>query len=128
MSAAGATFSVDATGFTSGAGTWSLGVSGLNLVLSYSAGDPYTNWATTNITNIQPAAPAGFDQDADGDGVKNGLVFILGGNPLVPNSSTLPSISLDPTNLTFSYTRSTDSVDQHHPDRRMVHRPRELES
>ncbi len=71
--------------------------------------DPYAAWATTNITDIQPTAPAGFDEDADGDGIKNGLVFVLGGNPLVPNSSTLPTITLDATNLTFSYTRSTDS-------------------
>jgi autotransporter-associated beta strand protein len=55
-----------------------------------------------------PAGPAGFDawigahetggidgfsEDADGDGIANGIEFVLhGGHPLVPNSAALPKI------------------------------------
>ena len=104
------TITVDSSGFASGTGTWSLAPDGQDLVLTYtSTADPYGSWAATNITDIEPTAPAGFDDDADNDGVTNGLEFVLSGNPLTPNSAVLPTISLDATNLTFSYTRSVDS-------------------
>ena len=110
LNAVDADFSVDASGFTAGSGSWSARVDGSNLVLDYVSGDPYAGWATTNITDIDPLAPAGFDDDADGDGVDNGLEWILGGDPLVADGSTLVGSSIDATNVTFTFSREDDSV------------------
>ena len=52
----------------------------------------YSNWASDNITAINPSAPVGFDDDADGDGFTNGFEWILGGSPLVSDASELLSI------------------------------------
>ncbi|MGD9420131.1 MAG: hypothetical protein Q7R22_014440 [Verrucomicrobiota bacterium JB025] len=110
MSATDADFTVDASGFTAGTGTWSVRVDGLDLLLDYtSTGDAYVSWAATNITSIDPGAAAGFDEDADGDGIANGLEFVLGGDPLVSDPAILPTLAMDETNLTFSYTRTADS-------------------
>lgn len=104
------TLSVDSSGFlaTGATGTWSLVLIGKNLVLNYTVGNAYDNWATTNITAIQPTAAIGFDQDPDSDGIKNGLEYILGGNPLAPGSASITS-TLDADNLTITCTRATSS-------------------
>lgn len=78
---------------------------------STTAGDAYSTWATTRITNINPAAPAGFDEDADGDGFDNGLEWILGGNPLAQDAPSLVTATASATGgLTLAFSREDDSV------------------
>ncbi|OYV06193.1 MAG: hypothetical protein CFE26_07645, partial [Verrucomicrobiales bacterium VVV1] len=72
---------------------------------------PFANWATTNITNINPSAPAGFDDDADGDGYDNGLEWILGGSPLTQDASTLVTTTASASGgLTLSFQRADESI------------------
>jgi autotransporter-associated beta strand protein len=100
---------VDATAFT-GAGTWTVQASGNLLQLSYhpATGSPYSNWETANgITG------AGGNADSDGDGIPNGIEFVIGGDPSGPNSgssSLLPTATVDATSLTFVFRRTDDSA------------------
>lgn len=77
------------------------------VTLTAADADVYAAWAVINITG---GAPAGFEDDADGDGIENGIEFILGSNPLVADSSNLPTCVMDATNLTIAYTRTGESV------------------
>ncbi len=45
--------------------------------------NPYGEWAATNISALELLALPGFNQDADDDGIFNGLEWALGGNPLL---------------------------------------------
>lgn len=74
------TLNVDDSGFTAGTGTWGLAVSGSDLVLSYTAGtDPYAAWS----------GGVDFDVDTNGDGVANGLAFLLGAADVDANATSL---------------------------------------
>lgn len=54
---------------------------------------------------------AAFDADPDGDGVKNGLEWILGGNPNTSSTSAVPAVSRDLSgNLVLTFTRREDSI------------------
>jgi autotransporter-associated beta strand protein len=78
---------------------------------STTVGDAFSTWATAQITDIDPAAPAGFDEDADGDGLDNGLEWILGGNPLAQDASSLVTTTASATGgLTLDFTREEDSI------------------
>lgn len=81
---------VDASGFTSGAGTWTAQKNGNNLELVYTAGgapNAYASWALTNITSISPGANATPTGDPDGDGKNNLSEFAFNGNPLSGSDS-----------------------------------------
>jgi hypothetical protein len=93
-----------------GTGTWSAQVSGNSLVLVYAAGSgtPYSNWATAN-----GIAGATANQDSDGDGIPNGIEFVIGGDPSGPDSSSLhllPVITSDATYLNFTFRRTDESA------------------
>jgi autotransporter-associated beta strand protein len=93
-----------------GTGGWTIQQNGNNLELAYSAGnDPYLNWAATKGLT---GANNGFDIDAEGDGVANGLEWILGGDPLAPDAAAiLPAATATATTgLTLSFTREEASI------------------
>jgi autotransporter-associated beta strand protein len=92
-----------------GTGTWDVIHSGNNIELQYTAasGDAYDTWAATKGLAGPDAA---FDADPDNDGIRNGLEFILGGepNPANPGSnstSLLPTVSQSSGNLIFTFRR-----------------------
>jgi hypothetical protein len=93
-----------------GSGTWSVELSGssVNLVYVAGSGTPYSNWATANgITG------ATADQDSDGDGIANGIEFVIGGDPSGPDSasgSLLPVITTDTTHVNFTFRRTDESA------------------
>jgi autotransporter-associated beta strand protein len=95
------------TGF-SGAGEWTVETSGNDLVLVYSLGTPFSNWASSKgLTGLD----AGFNADPDADGISNGLEFVLGGepNPANPGSNSsalLPTFAVSGSNMIFTYSRA----------------------
>jgi hypothetical protein len=70
--------------------------------------NPYTTWALTNAPNTgnNPAA------DEDGDGVSNGLEFVLKGTITTNDLGKLPTVATTPGgDMTFTFVRDQDSVD-----------------
>jgi autotransporter-associated beta strand protein len=91
-----------------GAGTWSVQVTGNNLELVYSLGTAYDAFETTH-----GISGAGSDTDSDGDGIPNGIEFVIGGDPSGPGSDSsalLPTATVDATNLSFVFRRTDDSA------------------
>lgn len=78
-------------------------------VIADSTGTAYPTWQAGFFNPTQLANPAisGDDVDFDNDGVPNLLEYLLGGNPTLPNSGLLPSITKAPGsgNLVFTYKR-----------------------
>jgi autotransporter-associated beta strand protein len=94
--------------------TWSVQVLGNDLVLSYAAaGSAFESWiASKGLTGND----ALFDADPDFDGIRNGLEFVLGGepNPALPGAN---SAALLPTavrngsgDLVFTFRRADDAA------------------
>ena len=72
------------------------------------SGTPYTNWEAAN-----GIAGAGANVDSDGDGILNGIEFVIGGDPSGPNSESsalLPTVTLDATYLYFTFRRTDQSA------------------
>jgi autotransporter-associated beta strand protein len=67
----------------------------------------YSAWAAVNAptTGNDPAA------DEDGDGVSNGVEFVLGGTINTNDLGKLPALSTSGGNLVFSFERDQDSID-----------------
>jgi len=98
-----------------GIGTWAIQQNGNTLELVYTAGtDPYLVWAAAMGLDGTPGKEAGFGNDPEGDGVDNGLEWILGGDPLVQDAAAiLPAAEGDAaTGLTLTFTREETSIGQ----------------
>ncbi len=64
----------------------------------------YNSWASIN-------APTGqFNDDFDGDGVSNGIEFVVGGTKDSNDGNKLPQVTTDGSNLIFTFIRSKDSI------------------
>lgn len=75
-------------------------------VTTGAVGTPYDLWETAN-----GIAGAGRDVDSDGDGVENGIEFVIGGDPNGTDSnSLLPTIVVDATDLVFTFRQTQDSA------------------
>lgn len=105
-------FVVDASALPSAtAFTWSVEVQGNNLVLVYgeAGGTPFETWAASKGLLGDAAL---FDADPDLDGIKNGLEFVLGGepNPANPGSNSaalLPTVVRNGSgDLVFTFRRA----------------------
>jgi fibronectin-binding autotransporter adhesin len=82
--------------------------SGSGMLTVTSTGTPYQSWESAN-----GIAGAGGEADSDGDGIPNGIEFVLGGDPSGPDSnsnSLLPTITTDATYLNFTFRRTDESV------------------
>ncbi len=91
-----------------GTGTWSVQVAGNNLELTYTLGDSYDAFESAN-----GISGAGANTDSDGDGIPNGIEFVIGGDPSGPDSDSsaqLPTASVDATNLSFVFRRTEASA------------------
>ena len=74
---------------------------------------PFDDWAAANGLDGSPGKEAGFNDDPDGDGIANGLEWILGGNPLDGQSGTLVTTTATASGgLTLEFTRNEDSIGQ----------------
>ena len=68
---------------------------------------PYTAFeASHGITG------AGFEMDSDGDGIANGIEFVIGSEPGNPRSGAglLPTVALDDDDLSFTFRRADVST------------------
>ncbi len=86
---------------------------GTDGVVSVTTGaTPYELWANINISNIDSGALAGFEDDADRDGLGNGLEWILGGDPLVHDFSDIfPAFTTDTAGgITLVFNRNPDTI------------------
>lgn len=87
---------------TQGANTWTFdeatGVLSLSVVSS-----GYNTWAATNA----PSGTAG--DDFDGDGVRNGVEYVLGGDKDTNDAGKLPVATVSGGNLIFTFKRDQDS-------------------
>jgi autotransporter-associated beta strand protein len=71
-------------------------------------GGGYSAWETAN-----GIAGAGSAADSDGDGIANGIEFVIGGDPSGPGSDSsalLPTVSTDATYLKFVFRRTDASA------------------
>ena len=71
------------------------------------AGSPYLDWADDNEL---VGDDRDFEADPDGDGIANGLEWVLGGDPLASNSSMVSVTGSSLTGLTLSFNREEDSI------------------
>ena len=75
---------------------------------------PYTTWQSGFFNSTQLANPAisGDLADFDNDGIPNLLEYLFGGNPTLPSSGLLPTLSKAPgsSSLTFTYKRKIASI------------------
>lgn len=72
----------------------------------------YAGWAASNGLDGSPGKEAGFGDNPDNDGFSNGLEWILGGNPLTGDDSSLLSVSANSTEgITLNFTRDEISID-----------------
>ena len=76
---------------------------GGQLVLKQGSASSFETWAAAK-------GVTGFDADSDGDGIKNGLEFVLGGEPNIANPdfssvALLPTVSQSGGNLVFTFKR-----------------------
>jgi autotransporter-associated beta strand protein len=65
----------------------------------------YASWAATN------APTGGVDDDFDGDGVTNGVEYVLGGDKNTNDLAKLPKISNSGSNMVVTFERSQASID-----------------
>lgn len=54
--------------------------------------DPFQEWRMTHFENVDDEAISGPLADPDADGVPNLLEFVLGGDPLEPDTGVLPEV------------------------------------
>jgi autotransporter-associated beta strand protein len=78
---------------------------------STSVESPYVTWAASKGLDGSPGKDPAFDADPEGDGIANGLEWVLGGDPLVSDHSALLSATGSSTSgLTLSFNREETSI------------------
>lgn len=74
-------------------------------------GSPFSEWAKHSDQGLTAGVNDGPLDDPDFDGITNLMEFILGGDPLVPDSDKLPTMASPSTGIwTFEYDRNNDSA------------------
>jgi len=87
------------------------GTSVLSAAFTIPANATYETWAANMSLDGTVGNEAGFGDDPDGDGIANGLEWILGGNPLDGQSRRLVNITATAgSGLTLSFTRNPDAI------------------
>ncbi len=88
--------------------TWNTSNFAVDGTISIAGGSAYGSFEAAN-----GISGAGANADSDGDGIANGIEFVLGGDPSPPNSNSnalLPTASVSPTHLIFVFRRTDASV------------------
>ena len=77
------------------------------VTLSIPISDPYAAWAASKGLTPPDADKA---DDKENDGIDNVLEWVLGGDPLVSDTSILPTSTQSGSNLTFSFNRADSTL------------------
>lgn len=81
------------------------------VVLTLTAANPYIAWAVAHGLDGTPGFESGFSADPDNDGLSNGLEWILGGDPLIQDGSSLLTVTGSATTgITLSFKRAEESI------------------
>lgn len=83
---------------------YTLVVDGNSLKLAQVGGSGYSTWATTNAPTGTSAA------DYDGDGVTNGVEYVVGGTKDTNDLSKLPQVSTSGANMVVTFNRDQASI------------------
>ena len=89
------------TGLIEGTGT-------LNVTTGSTPEDGYGTWASANGVDGVPSST-----DSDGDGIPNGIEFVIGGDPSAPGSDSnalKPTATIDATYINFVFRRTDASA------------------
>ena len=70
----------------------------------------YISWVAANNLDYTSSPDAGFADDPDHDGIRNGLEWVLGGNPLASDAQQFLHATTDATSLMLAFTRNHESV------------------
>jgi hypothetical protein len=81
------------------------GIAGPDAILG--APSNYATWALDKT--LTAGVNDGFEFDPDNDGIENALEFVLGGNPLSPDQSVLPTQLITPADYVFTFSRADES-------------------
>jgi autotransporter-associated beta strand protein len=96
----------EAATLSAGANTYAIHYQGSRVILTTVAGNAYSSWAATHGLDGTPGKDPAFTADPDGDGVINGLEWILSGNPLSGDASALYTVTGNATTgLTLNFSR-----------------------
>jgi len=82
----------------------------VKLTMAGGGGNAYQTWASGAGLDGSPGKNPAFSADPDGDGIANGLEWVLGGNPLGQDGGTLVTPSRNGNGLLVSFKREEDSV------------------
>ncbi len=89
-------------------GAWSVQAPGNDLLLVYAP--PVLGYSGWKTAKELPEGQAGFEQDADGDGIANGLEFVLGTDPLERSATDAPHAAWDGGDLVFTYKLTSEAA------------------
>ena len=95
-----------------GANTFTIHYSATQVKLvSTTVANPYLDWAASKGLDGSPGKETAFDADPEADGISNGLEWILGGDPLASDASSLVAMTGNgSTGITLTFTREEESL------------------
>lgn len=95
-----------------GANTFTIHYSATQVKLvSTTVPNPYLDWAASKGLDGSPGKETAFDADPEADGISNGLEWILGGDPLASDGSSLVAMTGNgTTGITLTFTREEASI------------------
>ncbi|WP_035602829.1 immunoglobulin domain-containing protein [Haloferula sp. BvORR071] len=94
-----------------GGSTYSIHYTSTQVQLTMVSGSPYLTWASSKGLDGSPGKEAGFSDDPEHDGISNGLEWILGGDPLASDPSSLVTTSASAGDgLTLNFHRAEASI------------------
>lgn len=106
----GATFTLTGSGWSETSNVWTKSVGNKKYTFTEATGilsmtlAGYSSWAATHA----PTGTAG--DDYDGDGVANGVEYILGGNSSTKDSAKLPQLTTSGGNMILTFIRDQASI------------------
>ena len=102
----------EAAPVTVGANTFTIHYSSTQVKLvSTTVANPYLTWAAAMGLDGTPGKETAFDVDPEADGLSNGLEWILGGDPLASDGSSLVAMTGNgTTGITLTFTREEASI------------------
>ena len=90
-----------------GGNTWTFTQSTGTLTITLASSGGFANWINTNLPSLSSKEAAA---DPDGDGIKNLMEYVLNSDPGVSGTASLPTLTSNPANFIFTYSRRMESA------------------